>query len=145
MLQPGEPTVSISKMWCGRSWQGLEDRRRTAFTHALALRHATDKDSHRIVSDFLEFFDRTGVGLFRDEEEWVFRSLHPTPTAVFRALEEHIEISSLITALIHEAQVDCVDLRVIHRLGALLERHLLSEEEEIRPLLGRSGAVLRAT
>ena len=140
-----EPPVPASKVWCGRSWQGLVDRRHAAFAHAQALRHVMDQDSHRIVSDFLEFFDRTGVGLFRDEEEWVFRSLRPTPAVVLRALEGHIEISSLIGALLNTLQAGCVDLRVVHRLGGLLEAHLLLEEEEIRPLLRTSGSLLPAT
>jgi hypothetical protein len=87
------------------------------------------------VSEFLEFFDETGVHLFRDEEEWVFRTLRPTPTAVLRALEEHIQISVLITALIKGAEAGAADLRVVHGLGQVLEAHLLVEEEEIRPLV----------
>jgi hypothetical protein len=89
-----------------------------------------------VVDRFLEFFDETGVGLFRDEEEWIFRALRPTPRAVIRALEEHIEISKLITALIREAQAGCTDMRIVHGLGLLLEEHLLSEEAEVRPLFG---------
>ena len=142
MSQLDEP---ISEIWCGRSWQGLVDRRSSAFTHALALSHATDMDSHRIVNDFLDFFDRNGVDLFRDEEEWVFCSLRPTPTAIFRALEEHVEISSLVEALLNTSRAGCADLRVVHRLGGLLESHLLYEEEEIRPLLRDSRRLLPAT
>jgi hypothetical protein len=40
----------------------------------------------------------------------------------------------LIQALLSEAQAGCVDVRVIHRLGEVLETHLLLEEEEIGPL-----------
>ena len=136
----GAPVRSVDPapaMWCGRSWEGLVDRRSSAFAQARALRSATDQDSRQVVTTFLEFLDATGVALFRDEEEWIFRSLRPTPQAVIRALEEHIRISSLITALIREAQAGCVDLRVIHGLGELLENHLLLEEEEVRPLLLR--------
>lgn len=129
-----------TQMWCGRSWEGLIDRRCQAFAHAQALKRATQRDSHRVASEFLEFFDATGTGLMRDEEEWVFSSLRPAPGAVIRALEEHTAISSLIQALIHEAQAGCADLRVLHRLGALLESHLLAEEEEVRPLVSNASS-----
>ena len=120
--------------WCGRSWEGLVDRRHKAFQHALALRDATDRNSGQVVSEFLAFFDETGIELFRDEEEWIFRSLRPTPRAVIDALEGHLEISSLIQALLSEVQAGCVDLRVIRRLGEALKAHLLLEEEEIGPM-----------
>jgi hypothetical protein len=124
-------------VWCGRSWEGLVDRRYEAFQRALALRNATDAHSLEIVSEFLAFFDETGIELFRDEEEWIFRSLQPTPQVVLDALEEHIAIASLTQALIREAQVGYVDLRVVQRLGEMLENHLLMEEEAIRPLVMR--------
>lgn len=125
------------EIWCGRSWEALVDRRYDAFQYALALRQVTDANSKRVVSDFLTFFDDIGIALFRDEEEWIFRSLNPTPQVVLDALEEHIAISSLIRALIREAQAGCVDSRVAHRLGEVLENHLLMEEEAIRPLVTR--------
>jgi hypothetical protein len=134
MSKPLEHTVPTPMAWCGRSCQGLVDRRHEAFQHALALRDATDRNSGQVVSDFLAFFDDIGIGLFRDEEEWIFRSLRPTPRAVIEALEGHLEISSLIPALLSEAKAGCVDLRVIHRLGEVLEVHLLLEEEEIGPM-----------
>ena len=134
MSQQLERTVPTSVAWCGRSWEGLVDRRYDAFQHALALRDATDRNSGHVVSEFLAFFNETGIDLFRDEEEWIFRTLRPTPRAVIDALEGHLEISSLIQGLLSEAQAGCVDLRVIHRLGELLENHLLLEEEEIGPL-----------
>jgi hypothetical protein len=134
MSKPLEHTVPTPMAWCGRSWQGLVDRRHEAFQHALALRDATDRNTGQVVSDFLAFFDNTGIGLFKDEEEWIFRSLRPTPRAVIDALEGHLVISSLIQALLSEAQAGCVDLRVIHRLGESLEAHLLLEEEEIGPM-----------
>lgn len=139
MSQPLEQATSmpVTNAWCGRSWEALVDRRCDAFAQAVALLEATDEDSNRVVSDFLQFFDETGVGLFRDEEEWVFRTLRPTPPEVIRALEEHIEISGLITSLIREAEAGCTDLRVVHALGALLEEHLLSEEEHVRPLFAK--------
>ena len=137
MSQQLERTLPTSVAWCGRSWEGLIDRRHDAFQHALALRDATDRDSLQAVSAFLAFFDETGIGLFRDEEEWIFRVLRPTPRAVIKALEGHLEISSLIQALVREAQTGSVDLRVIHRLGEVLEAHLLLEEEEIGPLFRR--------
>ena len=137
MSEPWAHWTSSSEMWCGRSWEGLVERRCVAFAQAQSLRSATDRDSHQVVTEFLRFFDATGVALFRDEEEWIFRSLRPTPPAVISALEEHIRITSLIGALIREAQAGCVDLRVLHGLGELLESHLLSEEEQIRPLLRR--------
>ena len=137
MPQPLEQTMPTSStaVWCGRSWEALVDRRCDSFAQAVALREATVQDSTRVVSDFLEFFDETGVALFRDEEEWIFRTLRPTPPAVIRALEEHIQISGLIASLIREAEAGCTDLRVVHALGTLLEEHLLSEEEHVRPLL----------
>jgi hypothetical protein len=141
----GAPVKSVDpvpEMWCGRSWEGLVDRRSRAFAHAQALRSATDQDACQVVTTFLEFFNAVGVALFRDEEEWIFRSLRPTPQVVIRAVEEHIRISSLITALIREAQAGCVDLRVIHGLGELLASHLLLEEEEVRPLLLRRDLFL---
>lgn len=136
MSQPLEQAIATptTTAWCGRSWEALVDRRCDAFEQAVALLEATDEDSGRVVSDFLEFFDETGVALFRDEEEWVFRTLRPTPPAVIRALEEHVEISRLIASLINEAEAGCTDLRVVHGLGALLEEHLLTEEEHVRPL-----------
>ena len=129
-----ERTVPTPVEWCGRSWEGLADRRHEAFRHALVLRDATDRNASHIVSEFLAFFDETGIGLFRDEEEWIFQALRPTPKAVIKALEDHFEISSLIQALVSEARAGCVDLRVIHRLGELLQTHLLLEEEEIGSL-----------
>jgi hypothetical protein len=126
------PTTTV---WCGRSWEGLVDRRVATFAQAQALRGATERSSGLVVGDFLEFFNETGTELFRDEEEWIFRSLRPTPHAVIRALEEHIQISELITSLLREAEAGCVDLRVVHGLGVLLEEHLLSEEEHLRPLV----------
>ena len=138
MSQPLEQMVPGTTAWCGRSWEGLVDRRCDAFQHALALRDATTFNASEVVGAFLAFFDETGIGLFRDEEEWIFRSLPSTPEVVLDALEGHIEISALIMALVDEAQAGCADLRVVHRLGALLEAHLVLEEEEIRPLLRAS-------
>lgn len=136
MSRPLRHSYRTSTTWCGRSWEALEDRRAAAFTQALALQDATSSNSRAVVSDFLEFFDAAGVGLFRDEEEWVFRAMRPTPTVVIRALEEHITITSLIRALVVAAEARCVDLRVVHHLGDLLEDHLTLEEDEVRPLVG---------
>ncbi len=137
------PTV-----WCGRSWEALRERRAEAFEQAVALQNATPATCGRVVSDFLEFFDATGVGLFRDEEEWVFRTFRPTPTVVIRALEEHIMVTSLIKALVVAGEAGCVDLRVVHHLGELLDAHLAMEEDEVRPLIGarrlRAAAPRRA-
>ena len=124
-----------AEMWCGRSWEGLVERRRQAFEQAIALRKATAFDSCRVVTEFLAFFESTGVGLLRDEEEWVFGALCPAPDAVLKALEQHIKVTSLTHALLLEAEAGCVDLRVLHHLGELLESHLLMEEEEVRPLV----------
>jgi hypothetical protein len=143
MSQPLRSIDPAPAMWCGRSWEGLVDRRSRAFAHAQALCSATDQDARQVVTTFLEFFDAVGIALFRDEEEWIFRSLRPTPQVVVRAVEEHIRISSLITALIREAQAGCVDLRVIHGLGELLASHLMLEEEEVRPLLLRRDLFLK--
>ena len=136
MSQRLEPEVESRTAWCGRSWEALEERRAAALVHALALQNATPSTCSGVVSDFLIFFDAMGVGLFRDEEEWVFRAMHPTPTVVIRALEEHITIASLIKALVVAAEARCVDLRVVHHLGGLLDEHLSMEEDEVRPLIG---------
>ena len=127
-------THGSSDVWCGRSWMGLSDRRCAAFEQALALKDATDADLPSVVSEFLEFFDETGVGLLRDEEEWIFRSVRPTPEVVLTALAEHIAISSLVQALVRDAQHGCVEVNMLHDLGELLASHLLREEEEVRPL-----------
>ena len=142
MSQPLEHAGQSPAVWCGRSWEGLADRRCAAFQHALALRNSTVANSSKTVSEFLHFFHGIGVGLFRDEEEWVFRDLRPTPRAVHQALEDHIEISGLIRTLIAEVPADSVALGVVHHLGELLENHLLYEEEEIRPLFRRMRPVL---
>ena len=135
MSQPLERMIPSPAAWCGRSWEGLVDRRHAAFQQALALRSANVANSSQVVTEFLAFFDETGIGLFRNEEEWIFSELRPTPRAVLRALEDHIEISGLIRVLLSDAQMDQVALGVIQLLGELLEAHLLFEEEEIRPLL----------
>lgn len=137
-----EQMKSTTEMWCGRWREGLVDRRHTAFTQAQMLRGATDRTSQQVATDFLKFFETAGSTLFRDEEEWVFRSLQPTPQAVIRAHEEHVEISSLVSTLIHEVEAGCVDLRVAHGLGELLTAHLLGEEEDVRPLLDQSPPVV---
>ena len=134
MSQPLE-RIASTQIWCGRSWEGLVERRCQAFEQASALREATAFDSLRVVTGFLAFFKAIGVGLLRDEEEWVFRALRPTPQAVLNALEQHITVTSLIHALLLEAEAGCVDLRVVHQLSELLESHLLMEEEEVRPLI----------
>jgi hypothetical protein len=134
VLQPLDRTKPTTQPWCGRSWEGLVDRRSEAFTHALALKAATERTSQRVAHEFLEFFDATGAELLRDEEEWVFCTFQPVPAAVTTAREEHVAISSLTQSLSNETQAGCVDLRVLHRLGELFEGHLLREEEEIRPL-----------
>lgn len=121
-------------VWCGRSWEALVTRRQRAFEQALALQHATEEDGVGVVTRFLEWAESSGVDLMRDEEEWIFWTLRPTPAPVIKALEEHIEISTLIESLLQEVQVGCVDLRLVHRLGGLLEAHLLDEEENVRPL-----------
>ena len=131
-----ERVAETSTVWCGRSWEALQERRAVAFGQALALQNASPSTSGRVVSDFLEFFDAMGVGLFRDEEEWVFRAMRPTPMVVIRALEEHIMVTSLIKALVAAAEAGCVDLRVVHHLGELLDAHLAMEEDEVRPLIG---------
>lgn len=129
--------------WCGRSWAGLVERRSAAFAQAGALRRATDRDASRVLADFLTFFETTGIGLLRDEEEWVFRALLPTPRVVLEALEDHIAIASLVCDLVHGASEGGVDLASVHRLGALIESHLLMEEEEVRPLTLRTSISAR--
>ncbi len=136
MSQQLEHAAETPTAWCGRSWEALQERRAVAFGHALALQNATLSTCGRVVSDFLEFFDAVGIGLLRDEEEWVFRTMRPTPMVVIRALEEHIMITSLIKALVVAAEAQCIDLRVVHRLGELLDDHLAREEDEVRPLIG---------
>jgi hypothetical protein len=139
MSQPLERMAPSPVAWCGRSWQGLVDRRTEAFQHASVLTASSDGDSYRVVRAFIAFFDHTGTGLFRDEEEWIFRTLRPTPRVVLDARQDHIEIASLTRALLDEAQAGCVDLRVVHRLGTQLEEHLVLEEHKIRPLFHRTS------
>ncbi|HEV2756562.1 MAG TPA: hemerythrin domain-containing protein [Actinomycetota bacterium] len=135
-MSPSPDLASATEgMWCGRSWEALAERRAAAGAQALALRNATPSGSRDVVSEFLEFFDTTGAGLFRDEEQWVFRAVRPTPKVVIRALEEHITITSLIGGLVLAAEAGCVDLRVVHHLGGLLDDHLALEESEVRPLV----------
>ena len=141
MSQPRTPEGPAPTIWCGRSWKGLVGRRYEAFRHAEALRNAKDESANQIVSAFLTFFAETGIGLFRDEEEWIFRSLSPTPPAVLDALEGHLQISELIEGLLREAQAGALDLRVVRHLGEVLETNLLLEEDEVRPLV-RGGPVL---
>lgn len=136
MSQQLERVAETPTVWCGRSWEALQERRVVASGHALALQNATPSTCGRAVSEFFEFFDAIGVGLLRDEEEWVFRAMRPTPVVVIRALEEHIMITSLVKALIGAAEAGCIDLRVVHHLGALLDDHLAMEEDEVRPLIG---------
>lgn len=127
-------------IWCGRSWEGLVDRRHDAFAQAKALSSATTNDAPRRLGDFLLFFETTGIGLFRDEEEWIFGALRPAPRAVVEALEEHIRIGSYVKVLLHQATMGRVDLGRVRRLGELLGAHLLMEEERVRPLVTRPGA-----
>ena len=136
MSQPLREPYGTSAFSCGRSWEALEERRAALFAQMLTLQNATPSNCHAVVGDFLEFFDETGIGLFRDEEEWVFRAVRPTPMVIIRALEEHIGITSVIRALVAAAAAKCVDLRVVHHLGRLLDDHLVLEEDEIRPLVG---------
>lgn len=138
MLQDARPTASPARIWCGRSWEGLVDRRHLAFTHAKSLSDATPEDAPRRLGDFLVFFDTTGIGLFRDEEEWVFDALRPAPRVVIEALEEHVRIGSFVKVLSHQAGAGAVDLGKVRRLGELLGAHLLMEEEKVRPLTTRS-------
>ena len=135
-------------MWCGRSWEGLVDRRCSAFAHALEMGEVSARDADRVASSFLAFFAAEGKELFAHEEEWIFQPLgtHDVPPAVARAYDDHVQISSLVVALSRAHATGCTDLRVVGRLGELLEQHLLLEEEEIRPLasphparLGRFG------
>ena len=124
------PAISL-----GWPWGALVERRVQMFEQAVVLREVTATNLLSVVTGFLGFFQATGVGLMRDEEEWVFRPLRPAPRAVLAALEDHIEISRLVQVLLREAQAHCADLRVVHKLGEVLERHLLMEEEEVRPLV----------
>ena len=134
--------VESAQVWCGRSWEGLVERRCQAFEQAISLSKATAFDSRRVVTEFLAFFEDVGIGLLRDEEEWVLRALRPTPKVVLSSLEQHISITSLTHALLLEAEAGCVDLRVLHQLGELLERHLLMEEEEVRPLVAGANRLI---
>ena len=143
MSQPLEQMEETPTVSCGRSWEGLVDRRHAAFQHAFALRNASSANSGQAVSDFLAFFDDIGIGLFRDEEEWIFRELRPAPTAVLDAVEGHIEICALIGALLREVETDQVALGVVQHLGELLETHLLLEEAELRPVFDGSQAALQ--
>lgn len=144
MLQPLEGTEPAPRAWCGRSWEGLIDRRYEAFVQAQALMQASERDAHNVLSEFLEFFDKTGMALMRDEEEWIFSSFRPAPDAVIRALEEHIAVTSLVHTLVKDAEAGAVDLELLHGLGEILEAHLLGEEEEVRPLVTRRARLIVA-
>jgi hypothetical protein len=56
-----------------------------------------------------------------------------------RAYDDRVQISSLVDALSRENATGS-DLRVVRRIGELLEQHL--QEEEIRPLVSRPPAPL---
>lgn len=133
MSQQAHPAPLPSALWCGRSWEGLVDRRREAFAHARALSTATAGDAPRRLGEFLVFFETAGIGLFRDEEEWIFGPLRPVPRVVIDALQDHIRIGSFVKVL-HQARTGAVDLGKVRGLGELLGTHLLMEEEKIRPL-----------
>lgn len=137
MSQQARQTDPLGGIWCGRSWEGLVDRRRDTFAHARALSTATGADAARRLGDFLVFFEATGIGLFRDEEEWVFDALQPAPPVVVEALEEHVRIGSFVKVLLHQATTGAVDLGRVRRFGELLGSHLLMEEEKVRPLVTR--------
>lgn len=139
MSQGARSAAPLGAIWCGRSWEGLADRRRDAFAQAKALSSATNGDAPRRLGDFLAFFETTGIGLFRDEEEWIFGALRPAPPVVIDALEEHIRIGSFVKVLLHQAGRGTVDLGRVRRLGELLGTHLLMEEEKVRPLAVRSA------
>lgn len=136
MSQQARPAASPPAIWCGRSWEGLVERRAVAFAHARSLSEATVTDAPRRLGDFLVFFETTGIGLFRDEEEWIFGSLRPVPRSVVDALEEHVRIGCFVKVLLHQADAGAVDLGRVRRLGELLGAHLLMEEERVRPLAG---------
>lgn len=133
MLQQA-PSTTPSDVWCGRSWEGLGARRRDAFAHARALGRATSSDAPRKLGEFLLFFEATGIGLFRDEEEWIFDALRPAPPIVIEALEQHVRIGWLVKVLLHQAGSRNVDLGRVRQLGEVLGAHLLMEEEKVRPL-----------
>ena len=129
--------MQSSHVWCGRSWAGLVDRRCAFFHQALALRRATGANSREVVTEFLGFFDSTGVDLLRDEEQWIYGSLRPTPQVVINGLQEHAQISSLTQDLMRRSRGRRVDLHAVRGLGELIENHLLMEEKELRPLATR--------
>jgi hypothetical protein len=143
MSQPLK-SIDPAPLWCGRSWEGLVDRRCIAFAHSQSMKQVTERDSDSVVASFLAFFAADGGELFSHEEEWIFDSLrkHDVSPALSRAYDDHVQISSLIDALSREHAGGCADLRVVRRLGELLEQHLLLEEEEIRPLVRRPPARL---
>lgn len=128
------PAPLPSALWCGRSWEGLVDRRRDAFAQARALSAATASDAPRRLGEFLVYFETAGIGLFRDEEEWIFAALRPVPRVVIDALQDHIRIGSFVKVLLHQARTGAVDLGKVRGLGELLGTHLLMEEEKVRPL-----------
>lgn len=139
MSQPHKSIEQSPNMWCGRSWEGLVDRRCVAFAHAQSMREVTEAEIDSVVPSFLEFFGAEGGELFANEEEWIFQSLSKknVPRPVLRAYSEHVEISSFVESLSLEIEAGRPDPDVVRRLGDLLEQHLLLEEEEIRPLLAR--------
>jgi hypothetical protein len=116
-------------------------RRRRARLHAKALRDAHSGNAERLARGFITFFSEELMPLFRGEEERLVALLHddPVPPVVVHALHDHVELSALVNAMSCEVEARCVDLRVVHRIGDVLERHLLLEEQAVIPWL-RSDA-----
>ncbi|MDQ3876727.1 MAG: hypothetical protein M3290_00015 [Actinomycetota bacterium] len=100
------------------------------------MESATEQDCDQVASEFLAFFETTGAELFRDEEDWIFFSFDSPPDSVISALEGHIAIFALAQSLSGAKQAGCIDVHLVHGLGEMLGRHLLHEEQEIRPLTG---------
>jgi hypothetical protein len=137
MTQPLESTDPTLTMWCGRSWEGLVDRRCTAFEHALSMQRVIEATAGSVIDSFLAFLAGDGSEFFADEEKWVLDPLSKdnVPSPVLRAYRDHVEISLLAAALFRERAAGFAAVTAVRRLGEMLEQHLLMEEEEIRPLL----------
>jgi hypothetical protein len=114
----------------------LAHRRARVLEQAQRLRESEVANATSRGLEFIAFFDDVVDALFRDEEEWMSPLVgdHP-PATVIDALHDHLEISALVSALANGIYAGCADLRILHRIGESLERHLLLESQELFPLL----------
>lgn len=131
-------------MWCGRSWEGLVDRRCTAFAHALSMRAVTERTPIWSFRRFSRSSPRTEASSSPMKRNRF--SVHSASTTSQRGCR----VPTTLTSRSHLWSTSCPartrqgapTLRVVRRLGGLLKQHLLMEEEEIRPFVSRAPARL---